>query len=101
MSAPSATDLRARLRGAAAGGRASVSDGAGIAGAASVQEAERRVRVTVDLTPEAHKALRLFAIEAETDASATIRALLELLHEDESVCARVTARVRRARRAAR
>lgn len=48
------------------------------------------VRITVDLDPAAHKALKLFAVEAETDASSVIRALLGQLQDDPVLAETVT-----------
>lgn len=39
----------------------------------------RRVRYTLDLDPEQHKALKRFALEAEADASEVMRILLAQL----------------------
>ena len=51
------------------------------------------VRITVDLDPSAHKALKLFAVKAETDASSVIRALLSELHDDPALRATITGQV--------
>ncbi len=40
------------------------------------------VRITVDLDPVLHKQLKIFAIEADSDASSVIRALLTRLSTD-------------------
>lgn len=42
----------------------------------------RKVRFTLDLDPVQHKNLKRFALEADTDASEVLRALLALLHSD-------------------
>jgi hypothetical protein len=52
---------------------------------AAVPARARRVRFTLDLEPEAHKNLKRFALEADTDASEVMRALLALLYTDTQV----------------
>ena len=42
----------------------------------------RRVRFTLDLDPEQHKALKRFALEADADASEVMRILLAQLQSD-------------------
>lgn len=42
----------------------------------------RAVRVTVDLEPELHRSLRIFALDERTDASEVVRALIELLDDE-------------------
>lgn len=42
----------------------------------------RRVRFTLDLDPEQHKALKRFALEADADASEVMRTLLAQLQTD-------------------
>lgn len=42
----------------------------------------RRVRFTLDLDPEQHKALKRFALDADADASEVMRALLSQLQTD-------------------
>ena len=42
----------------------------------------QRVRITVDLDREVHRGLRLFAVEADTDASEVVRLLLDRLLRD-------------------
>jgi hypothetical protein len=39
----------------------------------------RPVHYTIDLDPELHRSLRIFALERRVDASEVVRALLELL----------------------
>lgn len=51
--------------------------------------AEKRVRFTLDLTRAQHRFLKLFAIDAETDASVVMRALLALLEQDSTVRERI------------
>ena len=42
----------------------------------------QRVRITVDLDRDKHRGLRLFAVEADTDASEVVRLLIDrLLHD--------------------
>lgn len=57
------------------------------------EEAARRVRYTLDLTPEQHRFLKRFAFDAETDASVVMRALLALLQNDEKLAQRILSSV--------
>ena len=57
------------------------------------QPPERRVRYTLDLDRTQHRFLRLFALDAEVDASKVVRALLTLLEEDAALTKRVLERV--------
>lgn len=99
MSAPKASDLRARMRGVAAAGRPAEATQVP-APARPPSAAERRVRITVDLSVDEHRGLRMFAAESGTDASSIIRTLLELLQEDPQLRATVADRAqRRSRRA--
>jgi hypothetical protein len=50
------------------------------------------VRYTLDLSQDVHKFLRIFAAEAEVDASVIMRALLAELRQDERLAERVRAR---------
>lgn len=50
--------------------------------AAGGDRARRPVRFTVDLDPELHRSLRIFALERRVDATAVARALLELLGDE-------------------
>lgn len=56
-------------------------------------EAAGAVRYTVDLDPELHRGLRLYALHCRADASEVVRTLIELLREDEvlarAVCDRL------------
>lgn len=54
---------------------------------------DRPVRFTLDLAREQHRFLKLFAVNAETDASVVVRALLTLLAEDAALARRVLRRV--------
>jgi hypothetical protein len=54
----------------------------------------KRVRFTLDLNPQQHKFLKRFALEAETDASAVVRALLAHLEEDEAMAELIRRRTR-------
>jgi len=56
---------------------------------------ERRIRYTLDLSPEQHRFLKRFAFEAEVDASAIARALLTELDRDFALAERVRGQVRR------
>lgn len=51
----------------------------------------QRVRVSLDLSKTQHKALKIFALEAETDASAVLRALLTRLESDEELAEAIQA----------
>jgi hypothetical protein len=42
----------------------------------------QRVRITVDLDRDVHRGLRLFAVEADTDASDVVRRLIDRLLRD-------------------
>lgn len=53
----------------------------------------RPVRFTLDLAREQHRFLKLFALDAETDASVVVRALLALLAEDAVIAQRVLRRL--------
>jgi hypothetical protein len=55
--------------------------------------ATKRVRITVDLDREDHRALRRWVAEEETDAQRVIRALLNELFADQKLAARVRAEV--------
>lgn len=61
--------------------------------AAKHEQAARRIRFTLDLTPEQHRFLKRFAFDAETDASVVMRALLALLQNDERLARRILAEV--------
>ncbi len=56
---------------------------------------ERRVRYTLDLSPEQHRFLKRFAFDAEVDASAIFRMLLTELGRDPALAARVLDQIRR------
>jgi hypothetical protein len=51
----------------------------------------QRVRITVDLDREVHRGLRLFAVEADTDASEVVRLLLDRLLRDPAFAEQVRA----------
>jgi len=55
----------------------------------------RRIRFTLDLSPEQHHALKRFALDSEVDASLIARALLTLLETDDTIGERVRELVRR------
>lgn len=55
------------------------------------RDPSQRVRVSLDLSKEQHKALKMFALEAETDASAVLRALLARLERDEALAESIRA----------
>lgn len=50
---------------------------------------DRQVRFTLDLAREQHRFLKRFAVDAETDASVVMRALLTLLAEDATIARRI------------
>jgi hypothetical protein len=50
------------------------------------------VRITTDLMPEEHKRLHSWLVDAETDAQALVRALLQLMHEDAQLARRAERR---------
>lgn len=51
--------------------------------------------MTLDLSRPQHRFLRQFALDAETDASSILRALLVLLEEDTALAGRIVARLDR------
>lgn len=53
--------------------------GEGAASATDEAAAESTVRITVDLTRSQHRALRMFALEHDTDGSKIVRACLDEL----------------------
>lgn len=55
----------------------------------SAGQDDRRVRFTLDLARDQHRFLKRFAVDAETDASVVVRALLALLAEDDAIARRV------------
>ncbi len=61
----------------------------------SAGEATPRVRYTLDLSKEQHRFLKQFALDAEADASAILRALLALLQTDQELAGRAIALVQR------
>lgn len=51
--------------------------------------------MTLDLSREQHRFLRQFALDAESDASSILRALLALLEEDRALAGNVLGRAMR------
>lgn len=51
---------------------------------------DNRTRYTLDLSREQHRFLKLFAVDAEVDASAVLRALLRVLEADSILATRVS-----------
>jgi hypothetical protein len=51
--------------------------------------------MTLDLSREQHRFLRQFALDAESDASAILRALLAILEEDDLLAESVVSRAGR------
>ena len=92
MSPGSAKDLRAQLRSAAAGTGRQAKDPKAVGGDRPTP-GPKRVRITVDLDREDHRALRRWVAEEETDAQRVVRALLSELFHDSELAARVSARV--------
>jgi hypothetical protein len=93
LSPRSARDVRDRLRSAAAGESRKAALPEGPSAAEPTPTKPRRVRITVDLEREDHRALRRWVAEEETDAQRVIRALLGELFRDEKLAARVRAQV--------
>ncbi len=56
---------------------------------------ERRVRYTLDLSPEQHRSLKRFAFDTDVDASVVLRVLLAELSRDPQLAERVRSQVRR------
>lgn len=54
---------------------------------------DRSVRFTLDLARDQHRFLKRFAVDAETDASVVMRALLTLLAEDAAIARRILRQV--------
>lgn len=54
---------------------------------------DRSVRYTLDLARDQHRFLKRFAVDAETDASVVMRALLTLLAEDAAIARRILRQV--------
>lgn len=93
MSSGSAKDLRAQLRSAAAGTGRTSRDDAKASTDVSPPPGPKRVRITVDLDREDHRALRRWVAEEETDGQRVIRALLGELFRDPKLAARVRSQV--------
>jgi hypothetical protein len=51
----------------------------------------QRVRITVDLDRDKHRGLRLFAVEADTDASEVVRLLIDRLLRDPAFAEQIRA----------
>ena len=62
-----------------------------------VPQQTRPVRITLDLDPARHRALRQYALDQRVQASRVLRALLDLLETDPTVAAEVTDRLARER----
>lgn len=60
-----------------------------------VEAAAAAVRLTVDLEPGLHRALRIWAMDQRADATEVVRTLLELLVEDPELAHLVAERMRR------
>lgn len=54
---------------------------------------EKRVRITVDASREQHRRLKIFAMDAETDAMSVMRALLDELDSNPALAARIMDRL--------
>jgi hypothetical protein len=62
-------------------------------GTAAGRTSARRVRYTLDLAREQHRFLKLFALDAEVDASVVMRVLLDCLEQDAGLAKRVIKRL--------
>jgi hypothetical protein len=93
MSPRSARDVRDQLRSAAAGEGRKVAQAEEPGPREPATPKARRVRITVDLDREDHRALRRWVADEETDAQRVIRALLGELFRDDKLAARVRAQV--------
>lgn len=67
--------------------------GEGAASAAGETVAEPTVRITVDLTRSQHRALRMFALEHDSDGSKIVRACLDELAAGGALADAVSARL--------
>lgn len=93
MSPRPAREVRDQLRSAAAGEGRKAAQPEEPGPPEPAAPKARRVRITVDLDREDHRALRRWVAEEETDAQRVIRALLGELFRDEKLAARVRAQV--------
>jgi hypothetical protein len=59
-----------------------------VAALSSAVEPAKRVRYTLDLSKEQHRFLKQFALDADADASAVMRALLSILETDQALAGR-------------
>ena len=90
MSQPShkkPTELLERMRAATTGEK----PGRHVAGSTTdgkAAEPAKRVRYTLDLSKEQHRFLKQFALDADADASAIMRALLSILETDQELAGR-------------
>ena len=90
MSQPShkkPTELLERMRAATTGEK----PGKHVAGSTALPSAvgpAKRVRYTLDLSKEQHRFLKQFALDADADASAIMRALLSILETDQELAGR-------------
>lgn len=57
-------------------------------------EKAKTVRYTVDLDPELHRVLKLYALDAGAKSAEVVRALLEELRDDPDLAARLQQRIR-------
>lgn len=80
MSAPKASDLAARMRGAAT--RPPAASAPPVTAAVAPPVAGRPVRFTLDLDRDAHRALKRYAVEHDARAADVLRVLLGLLDTD-------------------
>jgi hypothetical protein len=62
-----------------------------------VVQQTRPVRITLDLDPARHRALRQFALDQRAQASRVLRALIDLLETDPTVTAAIIDRLARER----
>lgn len=73
-------------------GGSPVSQEAG-SGAGAAKAAGKTVRYTVDLDPELHRFLKIYALDSGARGAAVVRALLEELRDNPGLAERVAGRV--------
>lgn len=87
---PTAGDLARRLRTSATSQRREPARPAAEAGSSPPAPAKpKTIRYTIDLTPEEHRALHLFAYDNGLDIKRVLRAFVRLLDHDASLTERV------------
>jgi hypothetical protein len=88
-----ASDILERMRSTAVRDKpvSRSTDSTSIEATQAPEEPEKKVRFTLDLAKDQHKFLKMFALEAETDASAVMRVLLNRLEKDSDLAIKVKA----------